>query len=189
VPSPLAHAGLGYAVHLALRNRGQRYDLRRSGPFPLLALALVCLSLLPDLDAVAGMVTGDMRRFHNTITHSLAFGLLVSSAIGGAVWLRWRSGFRRWFGLALLCHVLHMITDLASTGRGLMVLWPLSSARYKSPVKVFYGVRWPDGWRSRRHAWTVATELGSLVAAAGIIRLLPRVSTRLRGILRPQVWP
>ncbi len=57
--------------------------------------------------------------------------------------------------------------DAFTIGRGVMILWPFSIDRYASPVSLFYGVHWSDGWVSVRHLWTMVTEL-ALLAAAGL---------------------
>jgi hypothetical protein len=38
------------------------------------------------------------------------------------------------------------------------MFWPLTGARFASPVKIFYGLQWGLGWFSIWHLWTIFTE-------------------------------
>jgi inner membrane protein len=115
--------------------------------------------MLPDIDAVLGIVSGDFRRFHNNATHSLFAGLLAAAVFG--LWMRRRGSpnARLWFVLAWVSYALHVLMDSATLGRGVMALWPLSSNRYNFPVQLFYGVQWGKGLISIEHLVTLATEL------------------------------
>jgi len=179
MPSPLAHTTMGYAVYRICRPRKPQQDSRPVGPLPRLLLVAMGLSLLPDLDSVLGILMGDFGRFHNNVMHSLIFGLVVALGISGVMWLRQRSGSVRWFIIALLCYELHVIMDYFTVGgRGVMLLWPFSPARYESSVKLFYGVRWSDGLISTRHLWTLVTELGFVVFVGFIMHVLPKKNKR-----------
>jgi inner membrane protein len=115
----------------------------------------------------------DLGRYHNIWTHSLIVGLGVALAIGSLVWLVRHSGFSRWFILTLLCYELHIIMDYFTVGRGVSAFWPLSFERFVSPVPVFYGLHWSDGWSSMRHLLTLVTEVG-FVALLGVVVYLHR---------------
>lgn len=126
-------------------------------------LATVGLSLLPDLDTALGVVAGDLARFHSNISHSLIFGLVVALVVGGAVGVKRRRSSGKWFLIALVVYELHVLTDYATLGRGVLLLWPLSSERYVSPIKVFYGLHWSQGWISTSHLVTLITEVRFIV--------------------------
>jgi inner membrane protein len=159
MPSPIGHAVAGYAIYKICAVRYPERAAPRIGPVPRLLAATVGLSLLPDLDFLPGLLVGDFDRYHNAISHSLFFGVVVALLIGTLMWLIGRSHFLFWFGLTLLCYELHVIMDFFIDGRGVMLLWPLSPDRLKSPVKLFYGLHRSDGWVSIRHLWTLLTEL------------------------------
>jgi hypothetical protein len=159
VPSPIAHATIGYAVYRLYSAHYPEENKYKIGPTPRLLIATVGLSLLPDLDFLPGLLVGDFDRYHNAISHSLFLGVLVALFTGTFMWLVGRSHFFFWFGLTLLCYELHVIMDFFIDGRGVMLLWPLSPDRLKSPVKLFYGLHRSDGWVSIRHLWTLLTEL------------------------------
>jgi inner membrane protein len=131
-------------------------------------MMIISLSILPDLDSVAGLLMGDLGRYHNNWTHSFIVGLGVALLVGCLAWLLRHSGFSRWFILALLCYESHIIMDYLTIGRGIMAFWPFSSERFVSPVPVFYGLHWSDGWLSLRHLLTLVTEVG-FVALTGFI--------------------
>ncbi len=161
MPSPIAHTAAGYLIYrlyqpqVAQQEGEHRVLMSR---LPLLAVT-VFLSLLPDMDAVVGLLMGDFGRFHNNLTHSFTFGLLVSMLFGAVMWMRRVSKFMPWFVLSLICYGSHVIMDFFTIGRGVMLLWPFSSERFEAPVKLFYGLHWSNGWISISHLWTAVTEL------------------------------
>ena len=163
MPSPIAHAAVGYVIYRAFRSRKAVKYSFISGKIPLLLMATVGLSLLPDLDSIPGIIAGDFGRFHNAFTNSIFSGAGVALGIGAAVWLWKRSGFRYWLTIALICYELHVLMDLFTVGRGVMLVWPLSSERIEPAVKLFYGLRWSEGVVSAHHLWTLVTELGFVV--------------------------
>ena len=181
MPSPIAHAAMGYVIYRIYQPHLPQKGSRHVGPLPLLLMVTVGLSLLPDLDAVPGVLFGDLRRFHNSVMHSLVFGLVVAIPIAIVVWLRKPSGFVHWFIIALLCYEAHVIMDFFTLGRGVMALWPFSWDRYQSPVYLFYGLHWSEGWISVRHLWTLMTEVGFVVFVGLIVHVLSR-----RKLLRGQ---
>jgi len=173
MPSPIAHGAVGYLIYRVLEPATPKEGSRPARSLPPLLIAAVGLSLLPDVDAILGVLAGDLSRFHNNWTHSFTFGFAVALVAGGVGWVRQRSGFIGWFFIALLSYELHVIMDFFTVGRGVMALWPFSLDRYESPVKLFYGLHWSDGWISMRHAWTLVTELG-FVAAGLIVCILTK---------------
>lgn len=168
MPSPIAHAAMGYGLYQICRPLRRQECSRHIGPVPPLLMATVGLSLLPDMDVVVGILMGDLGRFHNNVMNSLIVGLVVALGIGAVGWFRQSSGFGKWFIIALLCYETHVMMDFFTIGRGVMILWPFSSARYEPAVKLFYGLHWSDGWISVRHLWTLLTELG-YVLFVGVI--------------------
>ena len=179
MPSPIAHTMIGYVIYRIFQLRMSHGSTKQIGSLPLLAFT-IGLSLLPDLDSVIGIWMGDFWRFHNQATHSLIIGLIIALGIGAVIWLRRRSGFLCWFIIALLCYELHVIMDFFTLGRGVMLLWPFSSDRYESSVKLFYGFHWSQGWVSVMHLWTLVTELGFVVLVGFIMHFL-RVKKLLGG--------
>ncbi len=120
MPLPVSHGLLGASVVAALHPRptGRRY-----AP-PLLYGA--ALANAADVDFVWAFALGS-REWHRGFTHSVGFALVVL-----AVFL-WSFGARK-VGLALgygLAYASHAALDYATTkeGRGLELLWPVSSER------------------------------------------------------------
>jgi hypothetical protein len=59
--------------------------------------------------------------------------------------------------------------DALTAERGVMMFWPLTDARFASPIKIFYGLQWGLGWFSVWHLWTVFTEaLFGLIVILGM---------------------
>ena len=174
MPSPIAHTTMGYVIHKFYQARRPGQTHRRFGPLPGLLVLAAGLSLLPDVDSIAGLLLRDFGRYHNNGSHSLFVGLAVALVIGALAWSRKRSGFVYWFTLVLLCYQFHVILDFFTVGRGVMLLWPLSSARFEAPVKLFYGLHWSDGIVSVKHIWTLLNELAFAILAVVAIHFVER---------------
>ncbi len=174
MPSPLAHTTAGYAVYRLLRRRrsdGEPQVWR----LPLILLVTLVFSILPDFDAVAGILAGDIGRYHNQGTHSLVVGLLVALLFAVLLARGRMHAFKAWFPPLLLSYELHVLMDVVTLGeRGVMLLWPLSSARFDVPFTLFYGVRWSEGIFAWQHLVTLATEALFALLVLGGLYLLER---------------
>lgn len=158
MPSPLAHATVGYVVY---RTWPAGYDPTggaRLTSVPALLVASVGLCLVPDVDAAVGILAGNLGRYHNNFMGSPLFGVLAAFAAATALRALTGEAFGRWFLLALVCYELHVLMDFFTIGRGVMLLWPWTEARFSPPFEIFYGLRWSDGLISVRHLWTLFTE-------------------------------
>jgi membrane-bound metal-dependent hydrolase YbcI (DUF457 family) len=189
VPSPIAHAAIGYAIcEIAHRSRPRARGAGLATPRWQL-VAAVGLSLLPDVDSFLGLLTGNLGRYHNNLTHSILVGLAVAAIVGLVALLRDRRLGVYWFALALSCYGAHLLADVLTIGRGIMWLWPWSAERLLSPVPLFYGLHWSDGLWSVRHVWTLLTELGFaallFLAVGSVSRLRRGIASRSDPRLRP----
>jgi len=173
MPSPIAHAAMGYLLYEAYRPIMPEEASRYVGPIPRLLIGTVGLSMLADLDFLPGILLGDLSRFHNSFTNSAIFCLAVALAVGAAAWLGPRSGFKRWFTLALFSYGLHVLMDYFTIGRGVMLAWPFLLDRFDPPVKLFYGFHRSEGLLSAKHLLTLVTEL-AFVSLIGLIVILLR---------------
>lgn len=168
VPSPLAHTAAGYAVSVIFDQRWRPNNSEAAVATVKRFVLVAMLAILPDLDSLAGLLTGNFGRFHNNATHSMFVGLMAAAIVGLLMSRKQPTRFTHWFTLTLLLYELHVVMDYLTIGRGVMALWPFSSARYVSPVPLFYGFHWSDGLWSIRHVWTLITE----AVFAGILLLL-----------------
>lgn len=168
MPSPIAHLGAGYAIYSYYKQRLPP-DPRHFWKIPLQIGLIVGLSLLPDLDVIPAVLYGDMHRYHNNISHSLFVGIPVAFLVAGLFHREYRTSFWLWFVICLLSYDIHIFMDALTAERGVMMFWPLTDARFNSPVKIFYGVQWGLGWFSLWHLWTIFTEtLFSLVVILAV---------------------
>jgi inner membrane protein len=173
MPSPLAHMAAGYVIYRLSRPSQPRAIETSFGSISAALLLVAAISVLPDVDSVVGIVSGDFGRFHNNVTHSLLAGLVVASGVGFlAARKRW-SRFWLWFVVALVGYELHVVMDALTVGRGVMIFWPLSTERFLSPIPLFYGLHWSDGFLSWRHLVTLVSE----AAFAAILILLTQLAT------------
>lgn len=174
MPSPLAHTTAGYAVYRLLRRRRSDWE-PQVWRLPLILLVTLVFSILPDFDTVAGILAGDIGRYHNQGTHSLVVGLLVALFFAVLLARGRMHAFKAWFPPLLLSYELHVLMDVVTLGeRGVMLLWPLSSARFDVPFTLFYGVRWSEGIFAWQHLVTLATEAVFALLVIGGLYLLER---------------
>ncbi len=155
MPSPLAHSAVSYLIY---RAQGQSARPRTRAAWWILGAALF-FSFLPDLDTVPGVLFADFGKYHNNLTHSLFTLAAVALLGGGALPATVFGAYSRRVGFVALCYGSHLLLDYFTVGRGLMLFWPLTDARYQAPIKLFTGVHWAHAWRHPGHLWTLANEL------------------------------
>ena len=172
MPSPIAHTAAGYAIYYLSRSRLPQMKAEKIGPLPTPLVVTAGFSLLPDLDSIVGLLTGNFGRFHNNATHSLVVGLGIALIFAAIMWWRELAGIGYWFTLALFSYGAHVLMDSATIGRGVMAFWPFTSDRYLLPFHLFYGLHWSDGWFSVRHLWTFFTETTFAAVLVAIVHLL-----------------
>jgi membrane-bound metal-dependent hydrolase YbcI (DUF457 family) len=155
----------GYSLKLWPIESVQGHTHRRQ-----LMLASLIMSCLPDADFFMGIAVRDLERVHNGISHSLPFGLLVSAFSGALLRGLYGIGFVRGFAGTFAFHTLHLVLDLLGrNSRGLLLMAPFSSRRYRVPFRLFYGVRWDEGLLTRKHLWTLVTETAVVTIILTII--------------------
>lgn len=135
-------------------------------------LIVAGLSLLPDLDFIAGILFGDVGRRHNNISHSLTFSILAGALAGTVASVARIATFKRWFLVASAYYTLHLFLDFWSTKRGMMLWWPFSDRRVVAPAKLFYGFRWKEPPWSRHHRRMLLTESLFVLLVISLTRLL-----------------
>ncbi len=140
MPTPLGHSLAGFAVY-GFSARAQEHDR-----LDLLFLSVV-LANAPDLDFIPGLLIGKPSLYHQGITHSLGFAVLVSLGITWIYRLRGKPTSAL-FPLCFFSCASHLVLDcLGPDGKapfGLPLLWPISNEYFLSPVSVFLGVRHDD---------------------------------------------
>jgi membrane-bound metal-dependent hydrolase YbcI (DUF457 family) len=177
MPSPIAHVSVGYAVWICLRDRSSSALTPRLRDTWLALPAALFLSLLPDVDAVPGILLGELHRFHNNLTHSILAACLAAVVCG---WIaRGLHAVRPalWFRLALLCCGSHVAMDYFTGGRGVLLFWPFSISRFQSPVILFHGLKWSAHLRDGTH---LVTLLNELLFAASLLLLVHATRRRRR---------
>ena len=157
MPSPIAHLGVGYAIYRYYKDK-LPVDQRSFWKFPFQMIMLTGLSMLPDLDVIPAIIFRDMKAYHNNFSHSLLFAIPVAFLVAGLFHRIYQSNFWLWFRVCLVSYDLHVIMDLMTAERGVMLFWPLTQTRFAAPIKIFYGLHWGFGWFSIWHLWTILTE-------------------------------
>jgi len=180
MPSPIAHIAAGVAVGLIVHKVVSKsitvkpsYD-KALGYYPLILLAVIG-SVLPDVDGVVGLLAGDFGKYHNNLSHSFVFGLLVSTVLT-LVLSAWKQLPKKLIFISLFAaYSLHIIMDAAAVTRGVMLLWPFTEQRFATPIPLFYGVRWSEGLFAWQHLITIVTEI---IFGALFILLVKRSKNR-----------
>jgi membrane-bound metal-dependent hydrolase YbcI (DUF457 family) len=134
--TPLGHALAGYAVyHLSAAAK----DADRAH----LIWLCILLSIAPDLDFLPGILLGKPAMYHQGMTHSLGFALIVSLTIATIYTLKgWP--FPGIFTLSFFAYGSHLVLDFfGPDGRppyGIPLLWPFSTECFISPIPLLWGV-------------------------------------------------
>jgi len=176
--APLGHATVGACIFAGMRKAllGPRAGQKLANV--LLFGAAIFLSLLPDADSAFGILFGDFGKYHNNLSHSLFVGLAVAVVAGAIVsWLT-KARYRLGFLFALLCYELHVLVDYFTFGRGVMLFWPITSARFQAPFKIFYGLHWSYGVWHPAHLLTLANELSFAALLVLVYELFRRIRAR-----------
>ena len=174
MPSPAGHLVAGVAIAWAaeslrpLRPRSQE-DGSRVGSAPAitpLVLACAALALAPDLDILMAS--------HRTYTHSVAAAAVAAFAGGTVARARGAPGVATGLtcGLVVGSHILlDWLGRDSSTPRGLMALWPVSTAYFYSGIDLFADISrryWKPEEFVLKNAASVARELLILAPAAAL---------------------
>jgi inner membrane protein len=191
MPSPIAHTAAGYVMFQVAR---RYWPARPNTPAPrtlTLLVGALAFSMLPDLDAVLGILVGDLGRFHNQGLHSLLVGCLIAIVVGIVARVSGRRDALAWSLLALAGFSAHVMMDFFTRGRGVMLFWPLTDERFLSPFSLFYGLRWSHGLVSASHLWTIFTEGVFSAGMALLVHAALRIPLRLQWTwqtLRGSLW-
>lgn len=138
----------------------------------------ICLtfSMLPDIDSTLGVLAGNLESYHNQWTHSLLTGMAVCMVFALAMRIWSAAGFTTWFAISYACYALHVIMDSLTYGRGTMMFWPITDARYRLEPTLFRGLRWSEGLFSVEHIWTALQEIVFALVLLGIYLAIRRLN-------------
>lgn len=168
MPSPIAHSVSGYVLtHLPVVKNA--IPSRLWPITPAAAIYSLLVANLPDLDFVGQLLTG--LQLHRGPSHSLLAALIVSGLLA---WLvhryRPQSSYGILFSLTFGLYGSHLLLDLFTAGgRGIPLLWPLSSQYFQSPFALFPGVHYSRGLWDNSHLIFIGAELiYSLILLSGL---------------------
>jgi membrane-bound metal-dependent hydrolase YbcI (DUF457 family) len=167
--SPLIHAAAGYIIY-------KQYAHKMSGKkifrVPVMLLWSVVFSLMPDFDAILGVLKSDMHSYHNQMTNSIFICLGASAVLSALAGFITGKRFRDWFLFIFACLMGHIAIDYFTMSRGLMLFWPFTGKRFFPPFHVFYGLRWSEGVFAKSHFITLANEAAVIAMGYGILLLV-----------------
>lgn len=167
--TPLAHSLAGYAVScFAPEGHG-------GARWKTIALCVV-MANLADLDFIPGLFRNQPALYHQGMTHSIAFALLVCLGMAALLSLK-GDPFPTTFALCFGAYATHMALDLIGPDKrppyGIPLLWPASSRCFLSPQPLLLGMRhvsktsapaseWIRGILDRRNLLAMALEIALL---------------------------
>jgi membrane-bound metal-dependent hydrolase YbcI (DUF457 family) len=161
MPSPVVHLTIGYTIYRALQHNAHTIRKLCTSRFARWIVLAACLffSLIPDADSALGVLASDFGAYHNQWSHSLFFGITpaIFFTLAARLFVPWRAALR-WGALCLISCVIHVLLDYACYGRGVKLFWPFSNERFISPVLLFYGLQWSEGFFSMHHLQTLINE-------------------------------
>lgn len=106
------------------------------------AVLCVVAAVAPDLDFLPGLILGTPALYHQGISHSFLFALVVSLALAVGFGRAGRAWPRLW-SVVFLAYASHLVIDLfgpdARPPYGVPLLWPLTDHAFLAPVKLFMG--------------------------------------------------
>ena len=168
MPSPIAHSVSGYVLTRlpVVKNAIPSWLWPIT---PAAALYSLFVANLPDLDFLGQLLTG--LQLHRGPSHSLLAALAVSGLLAWLIYsYRRRSSYRVLFGLTFGLYSSHLLLDLFTAGgRGIPLLWPLSSQYFRAPFALFPGVHYSRGLWDNSHLIFISAELlYSLILLSGL---------------------
>jgi len=130
MPLPILHSFAGYSVYkLSKKTDSQRKWCR-------LAL-FIFLANLADFDFLPGVLQHEALKFHRNISHSLGAAFLCGALFFLGVLLLKRKSAVRTFLFTSGAYLTHIILDFFSGHAPIPIFWPLTSARFTSPIAIF----------------------------------------------------
>jgi len=173
MPSPIAH--LAAASLLGPVFSRPHDDTWMRGKIWFLSLFF---SLAPDLDVIPALLFRDFIGFHNQASHSITFSVVFVLVMAPLIDTLIRGpGITRALAIGMTGTLMHVLMDWMTWGRGVMLGWPWTDARFMMDPPIFIGLRWSEGVFSAHHLRTMANEL---VVTLPVIALFWITRIRLR---------
>jgi len=167
--TPIGHAIAGYAVYSFARAPGVKVQIG-------LLLLGAFMAVAPDLDFIPGIIVGKPALYHQGISHSIGFAVLVGLVTAVIFKMRGRS-FGLVFYLCFFSYGSHLFIDLFGADQrppfGIPFFWPISGEHFISPVKPFLGVHHAAATTSTRSEWIQGIlsmyNLGAIVVEVALV--------------------
>ena len=154
MPSPIAHSVTGYILFKRLKTSS--FSSFRFRPL-LLGFALFAANAA-DLDFIPHLLSASS--FHRGVTHSIGFTLGFSFVVAALFYRFARPLVKQMFFLTAVIYSSHLLLDFFTAGgRGLQLLWPLSTRYFQAPFPLFPGVHHSEGLLYGGHVWFISYEL------------------------------
>ena len=116
MPLPIIHSYAGYSIYKYSLSGDEKKNWG-------MAVLLMVMANLPDLDMLPGIFFGNADMFHRSFTHSLAAGFLCALLIAVVARLWKKTSFAKIFWISLAAYFSHIFLD-ALTGTVKFMFWP-----------------------------------------------------------------
>lgn len=144
MPTPVGHGLMGLALGVGFlipRGLGFKAGLEAVRQKWKLLVAVGLLACLPDLDYIPGLFVGDWNKYHHYHVHSLGWCVLMTVSLCLIIRIVRTELKLRWAVFILICLSSHLVLDLMCVDQrepiGILMLWPLSEARFHGPWEIF----------------------------------------------------
>lgn len=149
--TPIGHALAGYAIYSFSSVSQERKWVQP-------ALMCAVMAMAPDFDFLPGFLVGSPALYHQELTHSVGFALMVGLLTTWLIRLPQTSFFAT-FNIYFISYSSHLFIDFfGPDGRipyGVPLLWPISHDYFISPVPVFLGMHHAASTYSSTSEWVL----------------------------------
>ena len=130
MPLPVIHSAAGYTIYRFSKEEEQRESWK-------IALFVIFLANLPDIDFLPGIMIHQATRFHHGVTHSLGATVICSVILGFLARLFKKGSFLGVASLSFAAYFSHVMLDyLNGHGCGVPLFWPFSATRYGASFSI-----------------------------------------------------
>lgn len=175
MPSPIGHSLISFAIYPFLKKK-----INIVKDWRLLVFILV-IGNLPDLDFIPGILVGNLNKYHQGLTHTLGFALIVSIIVWlGCIFLKIKKPLY-YTGLTILLLFIHYITDCLNMDSrppiGVNLFWPFLDKHIQMPFPIFYPFNRTD--LSKILSLDNLIALGSELIGGGVFLLSAFIISRI----------
>lgn len=137
MPTPVGHSLMGYILYTERKKANWKLNWKD-------LLVFLLVANLPDIDYLPGFLAGNPNQFHQKMTHSLGFAIIVGIILGLIYHLKEKKNFFKYFIIFATIYSSHLFLDFIGKDTrapyGEQLFWPISNIHVLSPIAIFSDV-------------------------------------------------